>query len=263
MLIQQKETYLLTKLAKMLRAEETRPKGERDHEFIATINRIRAHRCDAHRCPLVGFVFNRQFCSARRDEWRTSDLSVVWTRQLQRTSYEHCVRVCAISIAGIAGAAVTWASNLCLESLGGEPGGTSGPIHGLGYLFSARRREGLIADQLVLQLGAFLRSLDLLLELTVRTVSRTLTTKRGGKQDTDGPKLSRIHSTTQDPRDNGGKPQHMAPSSSELPSTPNGRQREHLPVTLCQGHRQHSEGENKSQDGTCVQPTIEFPLIFQ
>jgi hypothetical protein len=30
---------LLTKLANMLRAEERRPKGERDHELIATINR--------------------------------------------------------------------------------------------------------------------------------------------------------------------------------------------------------------------------------
>jgi hypothetical protein len=38
-LIRQKESYLLTKLANMLRAEEKRPKGERDHELIATINR--------------------------------------------------------------------------------------------------------------------------------------------------------------------------------------------------------------------------------
>jgi hypothetical protein len=30
---------LLTKLANMLRAEERRPKGERDDELIATINR--------------------------------------------------------------------------------------------------------------------------------------------------------------------------------------------------------------------------------
>jgi hypothetical protein len=30
---------LLTKLANMLRAEERRPEGERDHELIATINR--------------------------------------------------------------------------------------------------------------------------------------------------------------------------------------------------------------------------------
>jgi hypothetical protein len=30
-------------------------------------------------------------------------------------------------------------------SVGGEPGGTSASIHGLGYLFSALRREGLIA----------------------------------------------------------------------------------------------------------------------
>jgi len=69
-------------------------------------------------------------------------------------------------------------------SVGGEPGGTSGSIHGLGYLFSALRREGLIADELVLQLATFLRSLDLLLELTVRTVPRTLTAnqvQRGGK----------------------------------------------------------------------------------
>ena len=83
--------------------------------------------------------------------------------------------------------------------MGGEPGGTSGSIHGLGYLFSALRREGLIADELVLQLATFLRSLDLFLELTVRTVPRTLTTnqvRRGGKQGTDGPELSRIHSGT-------------------------------------------------------------------
>jgi len=38
-LIRQKESYLLTKLANMLRAEERRPKGERDHELIAAINR--------------------------------------------------------------------------------------------------------------------------------------------------------------------------------------------------------------------------------
>jgi hypothetical protein len=30
---------------------------------------------------------------------------------------------------------------------GGEPGGTSGSIHGLGYLFSALRRERLIAEK--------------------------------------------------------------------------------------------------------------------
>ena len=87
---------------------------------------------------------------------------------------------------------------------GGEPGGTSASIHGLGYLFSALRRERLIADELVLQLATFLRSLDLFLELTVRTVPRTLTAnqvQRGGKQGTDGPELSRIHSSTQHPRD--------------------------------------------------------------
>jgi hypothetical protein len=80
--------------------------------------------------------------------------------------------------------------------VGGEPGGTSGSIHGLGYLFSALRREGLIADELVLQLATFLRSLDLFLELTVRAVPRTLTTtqvRRGGKEGTDGRELSRIH----------------------------------------------------------------------
>ena len=37
--------------------------------------------------------------------------------------------------------------------MGGEPCGTSASIHGLGYLFSALRREGLIADELVLQLA--------------------------------------------------------------------------------------------------------------
>src|SRR5215470_12478663 len=89
-------------------------------------------------------------------------------------------------------------------SVGGEPGGTSGSIHGLGYLFSALRREGLIADELVLQLPTLLCSLDLFLELAVRTVPRTLTTnqvRRGGEQGTDDPELSRIHSRTQHPRD--------------------------------------------------------------
>jgi hypothetical protein len=36
---QKKESYLLAKLANMLRAEERQPEGERDHELIATINR--------------------------------------------------------------------------------------------------------------------------------------------------------------------------------------------------------------------------------
>jgi hypothetical protein len=39
MLLRQKESDLLTKLANMLRAEERWPKGERDDELIATINR--------------------------------------------------------------------------------------------------------------------------------------------------------------------------------------------------------------------------------
>ena len=41
----------------------------------------------------------------------------------------------------------------------GEAGGTSGWTHGLGYLCSAFRREGLIPDELSLQLSTFLRSL--------------------------------------------------------------------------------------------------------
>jgi hypothetical protein len=39
MLIRQKESELLAKLANMLQAEERRPKSERDDELIATINR--------------------------------------------------------------------------------------------------------------------------------------------------------------------------------------------------------------------------------
>jgi hypothetical protein len=79
----------------------------------------------------------------------------------------------------------------------GEPGGTSGSTHGLGYLFTAFRRQGLIADELVLQLTTFLRSLDLFLELIVLTPG-TLTAnqvRHGGKQGTDNPELSRIHSS--------------------------------------------------------------------
>jgi hypothetical protein len=75
---------------------------------------------------------------------------------------------------------------------------TSVPIHGLGYLLTALRRQGLIADELVLQLATFLRSLDLFLELIV-LAPRTLTAnqvRHGGKQGTDNPELSRIHSST-------------------------------------------------------------------
>jgi hypothetical protein len=82
--------------------------------------------------------------------------------------------------------------------VGGEPGGTSASIHGLGYLFSALRRQRLIADELVLQLATFPRSLDLLLELIV-LAPRTLTAnqvRHGGKQGTDNAEHSRIHSST-------------------------------------------------------------------
>jgi hypothetical protein len=78
-----------------------------------------------------------------------------------------------------------------------EPGGTSVSTHGLGYLFTALRRQGLIADELVLQLTTFLRSLDLFLELMVLTTS-TLTAnqvRHGGKQGTHNPELSCIHSS--------------------------------------------------------------------
>jgi hypothetical protein len=53
---------------------------------------------------------------------------------------------------------------------GREPGSTSGSRHGLGDLFTALRRQGLIGDELVLQLATFLRSLDLFLELIVMLV---------------------------------------------------------------------------------------------
>src|SRR5215468_11368000 len=79
-----------------------------------------------------------------------------------------------------------------------EPGSTSGSRHGVGDLFTALRRQGLIADELVLQLATFLRSLDLFLELIV-LAPRTLTAnqvRHGGKQGTDDPEHSRIHSGT-------------------------------------------------------------------
>src|SRR5262245_12049043 len=77
-----------------------------------------------------------------------------------------------------------------------EPGGTSVSAHGLGYLFTALRGQGLITDKLVLQLTTFLRSLDLFLELIVLTPG-TLTAsqvRRDSKQRTHNPELSLIHS---------------------------------------------------------------------
>jgi hypothetical protein len=67
---------------------------------------------------------------------------------------------------------------------GRKPGSTSGSRHGVGDVFTALRRQGLIADELVLQLATFLRSLDLFLELIV-LAPRTLTAnqvRHGGKQ---------------------------------------------------------------------------------
>jgi hypothetical protein len=84
-------------------------------------------------------------------------------------------------------------------ALGGrEPGPTAGSRHGVGDLFTALRRQGLIADELVLQLATFLRPLDLFLELIV-LAPRTLTgnqVRLGGKQGTGNPEHSRIHSST-------------------------------------------------------------------
>jgi hypothetical protein len=76
-----------------------------------------------------------------------------------------------------------------VASVDREPGSTSGSLKGVGDLFTALRRQGLIADELVLQLATFLRSLDLFLELIVLT-PRTLTAyqvRHGGKQGTDNP----------------------------------------------------------------------------
>jgi hypothetical protein len=76
-----------------------------------------------------------------------------------------------------------------------EPGNTSGYLQDIGDLFTALRRQGLIAHELVLQLTTFLRSLDLLLELIVLT-PRALTAnqvRHGGKQGTDNSERSRIH----------------------------------------------------------------------
>jgi hypothetical protein len=81
---------------------------------------------------------------------------------------------------------------------GREPDSTPGYRHGVGDLSTALRREGLIADEFVLQLVTFLRSLDLSLELIV-LAPRTLTAKQVrhcGKQGTDDPEHSRIHSST-------------------------------------------------------------------
>jgi hypothetical protein len=81
---------------------------------------------------------------------------------------------------------------------GREPGSTSGSRHGVDDLFTALRSQGLIADELVLQPATFLRSLDLFLELIV-LAPRALTANQmghGGKQRTDNPEHSRIHSST-------------------------------------------------------------------
>jgi hypothetical protein len=81
---------------------------------------------------------------------------------------------------------------------GRKSGSTSGSRRGVGDLFTALRRQGLIADELILQLATFLCSLDLFLELIVVT-PRTLTAnqvRHGGKQGTDDPEHSRIHFST-------------------------------------------------------------------
>jgi hypothetical protein len=57
--------------------------------------------------------------------------------------------------------------------------GTSRLVHDLGYLVNALRNQCLLADQLVLHLPTFVRSLDLPLELLVGIVLRTAS-RQGG-----------------------------------------------------------------------------------
>jgi len=87
---------------------------------------------------------------------------------------------------------------LATGNSGWEPGSAPRCLHGVRDLFTAPRRQRLIADELLLKLPTFLRSPDLFLELIVLT-SRTSTAKQvrhGGKQYTDNPELSWIHSVT-------------------------------------------------------------------
>ena len=65
MLIRQKESYLLTKLANMLRAEERRPKGERDHELAATINRTIEDLNDKERSETKAAAINASAVTTR------------------------------------------------------------------------------------------------------------------------------------------------------------------------------------------------------
>jgi|SRR6478672_5090666 hypothetical protein len=91
--------------------------------------------------------------------------------------------------------------------IAGKSGGTSRWSHGFGYLFGAFRRDGLISDQLSLQLPTFFRSLDLFLKLRVRTVPHSLTTnqpRHSDKQDEHGPELWRCHPNIQYPRARSG-----------------------------------------------------------
>ena len=55
---------------------------------------------------------------------------------------------------------------------------TPRPIHSLGDLLGTLRRDGLAANELVLHLPAFVRSLDLPFELLVGTVPWGLLTQR-------------------------------------------------------------------------------------
>ena len=60
-----------------------------------------------------------------------------------------------------------------------KPNRASGLVHGLRYLGSALGSNGLAADEPVLDLSAFLRALNLALELLVGTILRT----RASSQD--------------------------------------------------------------------------------
>jgi hypothetical protein len=90
--------------------------------------------------------------------------------------------------------------------IAGESGGASGWIHARSYLFGALRRDGLIADELVLQRSTFLGSLDLFLELRARALPRSRLARdeprRGSHQRTNGHELSHFHSSTQHRREN-------------------------------------------------------------
>jgi hypothetical protein len=77
------------------------------------------------------------------------------------------------------------ANPIRIRSASRKPSRTSCPVHGLSYLVGTFRRQRLIANELVLHLSTFVRSVHLPLKLIIRATRTATHVRHDGEQHQD------------------------------------------------------------------------------